>query len=109
MTVQEIISNAIVAGKDQFRAALIRQAEEHDNYALTASNPLAKRGAENQRAACLRAYDHVHFGAVNDICEDMSTCIIAVNAAAKMLGISPAKRTSAIIAWDETQKERGAW
>jgi hypothetical protein len=109
MTVQDIINSAVIGGAERFRAALIEQAEMHDDYASATSNALAKRGAENQRAACLRAYDHVAFGAVGDICDDRQCCIVALNVAGRLLGIAPAKRTNAIVAWEETQKERGVW
>ena len=104
MTVQEIL--AAVTGPsnvEAFRAALIKQAEEHDDYAIRSHNPSARRGAETQRAACLRAYDHARFGAINDICADFSCCIVAVNVAAKLLGLSPATKHAAVAQWDETQ------
>ncbi len=114
MTVQEIINQAILAGRVPFapnRLAqdLRRQADQHANYARTTYNGRAKESAEASRKACLAAAEDVDYGAVNDICADLGKCVIALNAACKMLGISPAKRTAAIVAWEETRKERGDW
>lgn len=105
-TVQQIIAAAIAASAETFRQALIKQDEMHDDYASLARNPLARRGDIAQRDACLAAYDDVGFGAINDICDDMGKCVVALNVACKLLGISPAKRTAAIVAWQETLDDR---
>ena len=103
-TVQEILTAVCTQQTvEAFRAALIRQAEEHDDYAMRAHLASAKRGAETQRAACLRAYDHARFGAVNDIVNDFACCIVAVNVAAKILGLSRTKVQAAMALWDESR------
>ena len=103
-TVQEIIGAAIAADRrDEFRALAISQANMHADYAELCRNPLAKRGAESQMGACLRSYDFAATGDVEAICATMGTCVIALNIAAKMLGVPAAARTAAIVAWEEAR------
>lgn len=109
MTVQEIINSAMVADNAKFRDALIWQAEAHDNYAALSRNPRAIAGAESQRSACLRAYDHAGFFALNDICDDLNTCVVALNVAAKLQGITPRIIAQALEQWHETKRQRGEW
>lgn len=109
-TVHEIIGHCLLpATVETFRANLIKQAETHDDYAQLTRNDRAVQSAKAQRNACLAVYDDAHYGALNDICDDLSKCVIALNVACKMLGISPAVRTKAILDWEETQCERGVW
>lgn len=114
MTVQQIISQAISGGRvpfapNRFAQELRRCADEHADYASKTYNARARQGAETSRKACLAAADDADFGAVNDICADLGKCVVALNVACKMLGISSAKRTAAIVDWEETQKQRGEW
>lgn len=109
MTVQEIINSAMVANREKFRAALISQAEIHDNYARISRNPRAIAGAESQRDACLRAYDHAAFSALGDICDDFGACVVSLNIAAKLLGIAPKIAYTAMEQWQETKHQRGEW
>jgi len=109
MTVQEIINNAMIADREGLRRALIAQAEVHDNFALLTKSPLAKGSAEQMRSDCLLAYDAIEFGLLGDICNNASQCVIVLNCAAKMLGVSMRDSLNAIEAWQETQKANGIW
>lgn len=110
MTARDIINSAIVAGATQFEAALRDQSAQHETYfrSMTAS-VRGRQGAKASRDACRAAADNVRFGAVNDICDDLAQCVIALNVACKMQGIGPATRTAAIVDWDESQRARGVW
>jgi len=102
-TVQEIIGAAIAADRrDEFRALCIKQAEMHDDYARlnVCSDVRARQGAIAQKNACLHAYDYAAAGDLEAICATLGTCVIALNIAGKMLGVSPAARTAAIVAWE---------
>lgn len=110
MTVQEIINACLLPHTvEAFRSELIKQAEMHDDYALTTRDAKAAASARHQRNACLSIYDDAAYGALGDICADLSKCVIALNVAAKMQGISPSMRTKAIVDWQETQNSRGLW
>lgn len=122
MNVREIIAKAIELHASEFRAAMIAQAEIHDDMAdIYARKPglaaqQAKRGAESQRAACLNVYDaiaggidNIAGGDLDAICNILSNCVIALNAACKLLDIGPAQRTAAIVDWDEKQRAAKIW
>lgn len=122
MNVREIIAKAIELHASEFRAAMIAQAEIHDDMAdIYVRKPglaarQAKRGAESQRAACLNVYDAIAGGIDNivggdldAICNSLSNCVIALNAACKLLDIGPAQRTAAIVDWDEKQRAAKIW
>lgn len=102
-TVQEILSAAICASVDAFRAGLIEQAEISDDDARRTNNLRAMQGAQARRNAALAAYDDVKFGAVNDICEDVGKLVVALGVACKMLGVSSAKRNAALVTWQEAR------
>jgi len=116
MNAREIIAKAIAEHATEFRAAMIAQAELHDDAADLARHPQAKRGAESQRNACLNVYDaiaggidQIPGGDLDAICNIMPNCVIALNAACKLLGIGPAARTAAIVDFDAAQRAAGIW
>ena len=116
MNVREIIAKAITDHATEFRAAMITQAELHDDAAKLARHSQAKRGAESQRNACLNVYDaitggidQIPGGDLDAICNVMPNCVIALNAACKLLGIGPAARTAAIVDFDAAQRAAGIW
>lgn len=122
MNARDIIAKAIELHASEFRAAMIAQAEFHDDMADTcAARPglraqQAKRGAESQRAACLNVYDaiaggidNIAGGDLDAICNVLPNCVIALNTACKLLDIGPAKRTAAIVEWSEKQQACGLW
>lgn len=116
MNAKEIIQRAIDEKSAEFRAAMIAQAEIHDDAADLASHSLVKRSAENQRRACLNIYDaiaggidRIPGGDIDAIVNVISHCVIALNAACKLLDIGPALRTSAIVDWQEIQRASGIW
>lgn len=109
MTANEIIRASIVAHPVEFRAALIKQAEMHDDYARTVSNPRARQGAMAQFHACLSAYDTIglvprliggYDEAASMICAKCGTMVIALNVAGKLQGLPRATLTAAAVAWD---------
>lgn len=102
-TAQEIIAKAIGQGVDAFRAALIRQAEIHDDAAALTRNALARRGAEAARSACLAAYDIAGGNRDNAgeaarwICQDIGQGVVALNVACRILDLPAHVRTQAAI------------
>jgi len=109
-TVQEIIGAVCTPNTvESFRRELIKQAETHDDFARMTRDDRARKSAIYQKNACLSIYDDAYYVAVGDICADLSKCVIALNVACKLLGISPATRTAAIVHWQETQVANGIW
>ena len=112
MTVQEILAKGFERPAD-FRAALIKQAEMHDDYARLARDPLAHRGAINQRDACLKLYDIAGNDASMEhkiaavmpspsgTAPTIGLMVVGVNAAAKLCDIPSHVRTAAVVAWEE--------
>lgn len=110
MDVIEILSAAMGDAK-AFRAALIRQADMHDDEVIRLAfrNERAAQGARASRAACLKAYDWI--GRDDLSAGERAHCIaaetgplaVALNVAVKMLGLTAAQRTAALMAWEDKQ------
>ena len=105
---QDIIAQAIDTESKAFRAALIQQAEMHDNFMLTTRNEPAKRGAQTQFTACLAVYDWIGRDdlspsdkALAIVTDGFSTALIALNVACKLLDIPAHTRTNAAIEFGE--------
>jgi hypothetical protein len=98
----QILRNAIRSDSDAFRAALIKQAEMHDDYAGLSRDARAAQGARASRNACLSAYDVIGqtdidareraFSLFRGPC---GAFVVALNVACKLHDISPALRTRA--------------
>ena len=105
MEVINILSRAI-DDAEQFRALLSAQANMHADYEHLCSIPRAAQGAGAQKNACLRAYDWIGRDDLSIgerahcIAAETGTLVVALNAAAKMLGVAPAQRTAALVAWE---------
>lgn len=102
----DIIERSIVAHPSLFREALIKQAEQHDDYSRLSTNPLGKRGADASKRACLRAYDFIGEGddarsRAEILCRETGPAVIALNVACKLQCLPPHIRTSAAIKLDE--------
>lgn len=104
---RDIIARSIETDLAAFRAALIDQAEQHDNAMMLARVARAAQGARAQKMACLRAYD---FAGRDDlpameraacIAAECGPMVIALNVAAKLQGLSRAERTAAAVDWQE--------
>lgn len=108
-TVQDILGEGFTK-PIEFRAALISQAEMHDNYLRLARDPLAKRGAENQKSACLTLYDIAGDDTlttdqrIEKAMSTIATLVVGVNAAAKLAGIPAHVRTAAVVRWEEERQ-----
>lgn len=108
MEVIEILE-AAMARPEEFRASLIRQADMHDDEVIRLAfrNERAAQGARASRAACLKAYDWI--GRYDLSVGERARCVaaetgplaVALNVAAKMLSISSAQRSAALVRWDE--------
>lgn len=105
---QDIIAQAIDTRREAFRAALIQQAEMHDNFMLTTRNESAKRGAQTQFTACLAAYDWIGRDdllpsdkALAIVTDGFGTALVALNVACKLLDIPAHSRTNAAIEFGE--------
>ena len=111
MNAKDIIAKAICDKPDEFRAAMIDQAAMHDDYATISAQRFAQaaKSAEFQKATCLNIYDAISRGDIDAIVNLVAPCVIALNAACKLLDIGPAQRTSAIVEWSEIQKKAGLW
>ena len=96
MNVKEIIETAIAKHRDAFRAACIKQAEMHDDNERYSQNVRAKQGARASKLACLTAYDCD----IDNIMSDTGCMVIALNIAAKIIGLTPAHRTAALAAME---------
>lgn len=109
MTVQEILAKGFELPAD-FRAALIKQAEMHDDYSQLCRDPLAKRGADNQKNACLTLYDIAGDETltldqrIEKAMGTIATLVVGVNAAAKLAGIPSHVRTAAVVKWEEERQ-----
>lgn len=98
----DIITRSIVAHPSTFRAALIEQAEMHDDYSRLTSNPAAARGANASKNACLKAYDYIGDGdnardRAETLCAETGPAVIALNVACKLQCLPPHIRTQAAI------------
>jgi hypothetical protein len=102
----EILAKAIASDCDKFRAALIKQAEEHDTYAELTRHAGARSGAIASKNACLRAYDIAGDHRMNPdhkaylLCSETGPAVIALNIACKLQGLPAHVRTQAAIGLD---------
>lgn len=103
----DIIERSIVAHPDTLRAALIAQAEQHDDYSRITHNERAKQGAIASRKACLIAYDTVgdddqlNRERAEAICANVGAAVIVLNIACKLQCLPPHMRTAAAVGLDE--------
>lgn len=109
MDVIEILE-AAMARPEEFRAALIRRAEQHDDSAKARPGGLAERGARAAKNACLKAYDWIgrdDLGVgerARCIAAETGPLVQALNEACILTGVSRAQRTAALVRWDEAHK-----
>ena len=102
----DIIERSIIAHPETFRAALIAQAEMHDDYSRVTSNAMAARGATASKDACLKAYDYVGDGSdarsrAETLCSETGPAVIALNVACKLQCLPAHIRTQAAIGLDK--------
>lgn len=102
----DIIERSIVAHSSLFREALIKQAEQHDDYSRLTHNAGAQRGAIASKNACLRAYDFIGDGddarsRAEILCRETGPAVIALNVACKLQCLPPHIRTAAACTLDK--------
>lgn len=102
----DIIERSIIAHPSLFREALIKQAEQHDDYSRLTHNAGAQRGAIASKNACLRAYDFIGDSdnarsRAETLCSETGPAVIALNVACKLQCLPPHIRTAAACTLDE--------
>lgn len=102
MNATQIIQRSINATPNEFRAALIAQAEMHDDYASSEGiSERARQGAIASRRACNRAAWGITQGDAATIVADCGTMVVALNVACKLQELAAHVRTAAAVAWQD--------
>lgn len=96
MNAVDIIARCANECPDRFRAALISQAEMHDDYAAVCRDVRAAQGARASRNACLTSYDAIGSLDMDVFRNATGALVVALNVACKLLGISAAERTASL-------------